>query len=94
MLKGGGPHGDGGRADGGTGPAAHDPLDTNPDDRAMRLQELKHKVEADAYRVDPHDVAAALLLRVDPRRDLFTGLLSPRDARSREGCAGPSGRRA
>jgi hypothetical protein len=57
----------------------------------MRLQKLKHMVETDAYRVDPQAVAVALLLRVDPRRDLFTGLLSRPGGRSPAGPAGPSG---
>jgi hypothetical protein len=57
----------------------------------MRLQELKHQVEGDGYRVDPHAVAAALLLRVDPRRDLFTGRLIRPDGRSPEGPGAPSG---
>jgi hypothetical protein len=63
-----------------------------PDDHAMRLQQLKHMVEAGAYRVDPQTVAVALLMRVDPRRDLFTGLLSRPDGRSPAGPGGPSGR--
>ncbi len=58
----------------------------------MRLQELKHMVQEDAYRVEPQAVAVALLMRVDPRRDLFTGLLTRPDARSPEGPAAPSGR--
>ena len=63
-----------------------------PEERAMRLQELKHLVEKDAYRVEPQAVAVALLMRVDPRRDLFTGLLIRPDAQSPEGPAAPSGR--
>lgn len=87
---------DGGPGDGGGAPdhgadESHPITPTTPDQRAMRLQQLKHMVEADAYRVDPQDVAVALLLRVDPRRDLFTGLLSRPDARSREGRADRSG---
>ena len=67
--------------------AAGDPpgdhlLDRNPDTRTMRLQKLKHMVEANAYRVDPQVVAVALLLRVDPRRDVFTGLLRRPDGQS------------
>lgn len=63
-----------------------------PEEHAMRLQQLKQMVEIDAYRVDPQAVAVALLMRVDPRRDVFTGLLPRPGGRSPEGPAGPSGR--
>jgi hypothetical protein len=72
-------------------PPTHATVHRTPDDHAMRLQKLKHMVEADAYRVDPQAVAVALLMRVDPRRDLFTGLLSRPGGRSPADPAGPSG---
>jgi hypothetical protein len=74
--------GDGDRAPRRGAPAPHLTPHRTPDDHAMRLQQLKHKVEEGAYRVDPDAVAVALLLRVDPRRDLFTGLLLRPDGRS------------
>lgn len=89
-VKDGPPHGDAGGAPARGARTAH----RTPEDHAMRLQKLKHMVEVDAYRVDPHAVAlaSALLLRVDPRRDLFTGLLTPPDGRSPAGRAARSGR--
>ncbi len=91
MFKRGAAGGDGGHAPlpgARSRPTPH----RTPDEHAMRLQQLKHMVEAGAYRVDPQTVAVALLMRVDPRRDLFTGLLSRPDGRSPAGPGGPSGR--
>ena len=84
-FKAGPAGGDGDRAPFGGAPPPHPTPPRTPDDHAMRLQQLKHKVQAGAYRVDPDAVAVALLLRVDPRRDLFTGLLIRPDGRSPAG---------
>ncbi len=92
MLKRPSGNGDAGRAPAYGAPARRPTPPRTPEERAMRLQQLKHMVDEDAYRVEPQAVAVALLMRVDPRRDLFTGLLTRPDARSPEGPAAPSGR--
>jgi hypothetical protein len=55
---------------------------SHPDDRSMRVQQLKHLIANAEYAVDPHAVAEALLRRAD-LQDLWAQALSRPRARSR-----------
>jgi|tagenome__1003787_1003787.scaffolds.fasta_scaffold16181328_2 hypothetical protein len=69
----------------------HDPQGTStaspdPTPRGTRVNELKARVQADRYIVDPHRVAEALLRRPLARRAL-TQVVNPRDAGGRASSA-------
>jgi hypothetical protein len=56
--------------------------------RSMRVNELKARVQGDAYVIDPHLVAEALLRRPNPRRVLVPDI-SRRGVHDRVGAAVP-----
>jgi hypothetical protein len=56
--------------------------DTEPDQRAMHLQNIKARVERADYVVDPAAVAEALLRRTELARDICQGKALRERARS------------